>query len=404
MRRAALICALLALAACAHAPASDPPSECLQSRDATISRLKADLTTLKTLGKDNPDLAILVADLTAYADNYRAATTAVCADADANTAQHDCLRRTDELAGAFSAVLTSEADPRALAYRVDTHLAGMEAGLWCEERARRLGGADSRGASWSKGSVFLQEGSGNHGPVQLSASLVCQRKTDTGYDNVPDCDGASLTEGDRFKVAFRAEPDAVVYVFLSNTAGQFQTLFPAQGVANRTQAAERYSLPPGEEWFTLDATSGILEHILVVAAKGVIEDLELLRGANLPPIRGRRPAPQGRHARALLDPLVVRGIKPVEGEPLPAGHDTVPTLEAIASRDERGVVAGAQGPRDGVKRVPLHLLQAVDVGVEFRDGLEQQAAAARGFQRRRRRQRVAVGFDVGVGENVPGYH
>ena len=42
--------------------------------------------------------------------------------------------------------------------------------------------------------------------------------------------------------------------------------------------------------------------------------------------------PEARRARALLEPLVYRGVEPVQGEILLVGETEIPTRDAVVSR------------------------------------------------------------------------
>jgi len=125
-------------------------------------------------------------------------------------------------------------------------------------------------------------------PISLDAMLICERRQPDGsFVEVERCNHATLTENDRFKVAFATDRDAYAYVFLYNEKGQFQMLFPAPGIPNKTTAATNYILPPGDDWFVLDAVGGVTEYVHVVAAPSKILELEKVRGADVPPDQQR---------------------------------------------------------------------------------------------------------------------
>ena len=114
----------------------------------------------------------------------------------------------------------------------------------------------------------------------INASLQCEFQSSEGYMPYPDCNGASLKEGDRFRVILSAPNGAYVYLFLSNSHGDRVMLFPDPGSDNRMRAGSEYVIP-GNDWYTLDENGGTTENIKVIASKTRIPVLEKSRGIEL---------------------------------------------------------------------------------------------------------------------------
>jgi len=195
-------------------------------------------------------------------------------------------------------------NPQRVGWLLENHLALIQRGFDCGRE--QVVADDPRGVKRVKGLTL--EGSAGSTELSLEASLLCQRQTSSGsYENVASCQGATLKEDDRFKVTFKVDDTARVYIFVYNSTGQFQMLFPDQGIDNELVAGREYTLPSGTEWFELDEVSGVTEYIQVVVAKGKVAELEKLRGLRLPPGKQRTQALQ---ARAILEPIISRGVKP----------------------------------------------------------------------------------------------
>lgn len=214
--------------------------------------------------------------------------------------------------------------------QIDALLVGAEAGLQPEQIQWRL---DAK-VDWLAATVRCQTEamSTNRGaeathkealslgaPLRLEASLVCERQTapDT-FEALERCNGASLKQGDRFKISVNTSTPAHLYFYLYNGSGQFQVFFPDKGIDNKTTAETDYALPD-RGWMTLDQVGGVLEHVLVVASLDPIEELEALRGANIPPTREGDVAPSARRIRGIIEPLVTRGANLEQGAPVALG-------------------------------------------------------------------------------------
>jgi hypothetical protein len=92
----------------------------------------------------------------------------------------------------------------------------------------------------------------SNGMIQVQATLDCQYKDKYHrYHDYREYDGATLSEGDRFRVIFSALQNAYVYVFLTNDHGDKTMLFPDRGVDNYVKAKSEYVIP-GNDWYELD--------------------------------------------------------------------------------------------------------------------------------------------------------
>jgi hypothetical protein len=115
---------------------------------------------------------------------------------------------------------------------------------------------------------------------QINASLQCEFQSSEGYMAYPDCNGASLKEGDRFRVILSAPRGAYVYLFLNNSHGDRVMLFPDPNSDNHMRPGVEYVIP-GSDWYTLDENGGTTENIKVIASKKPIPALEQARGMDL---------------------------------------------------------------------------------------------------------------------------
>jgi chemotaxis protein histidine kinase CheA len=118
--------------------------------------------------------------------------------------------------------------------------------------------------------------------VVVNASLQCQfrSKESQQYLPYPDCNGAALKEGDRFRVILSSPDDSYVYLFLSNDNGDRVMLFPDPGIVNKLRGSVEYVIP-GEDWYELDENGGVKEQIRLIASRTPIAALEEARGLEL---------------------------------------------------------------------------------------------------------------------------
>ena len=123
--------------------------------------------------------------------------------------------------------------------------------------------------------------SGSDSKIVVNASLQCMFKSEEGsYLPYPDCNGASLKEGDRFRVILSSPQQAFVYLFLKNDNGDRVMLFPDPGVNNKLKKEVEYVIP-GEDWYELDENGGVKEQIRLIASRAPIAALEEARGLEL---------------------------------------------------------------------------------------------------------------------------
>ena len=122
--------------------------------------------------------------------------------------------------------------------------------------------------------------------LKMSASFHCQYKSGSNYINLKSCDGATLREGDRVRLSVKPFEDGYLYILLFNESGQSQMVFPGENEKNQVPANQRLFIPHDPYyggWFEVDEVSNVTEILSVVFAKERIKDLELARGANVPP-------------------------------------------------------------------------------------------------------------------------
>ncbi len=85
----------------------------------------------------------------------------------------------------------------------------------------------------------------------------------------------NVKAGDKFRVMFRPHTDGYVYVVAIDGSGWAQGIFPppTSPLANPVKAGQEYTLPEGNNWFSLDQFKGI-ETIFFVASQEKRQDLE----------------------------------------------------------------------------------------------------------------------------------
>lgn len=118
--------------------------------------------------------------------------------------------------------------------------------------------------------------------LALDVSLLRQAAKSEGQDPVPIRDGEVLhdgrgdpTQGDQFKLVFRANRSCYVYVLAMDGSGWMQGIFPNSQPSAATPVASHreYMIPDGEVWFGLDRVRGV-ETIYIVASPDPRPDLE----------------------------------------------------------------------------------------------------------------------------------
>jgi len=194
--------------------------------------------------------------------------------------------------------------------------------LDCEERASASASTvSSEGASFG-GSVVSSTGtvldtgmhldvSGSGGrfesrDLDVTATLICERKTAEGYAAVPNCEGVELTGGDRFRVAFRTSVAARFYVLMYNGSGQFQVFSPHDRYPDNAAKAFAPQVFPPDRWLVLDAVGGVTERLVLVVSEYAVQELEALRGAEVAPGPEGQLAAQVRQVRGMLEAAVAR--------------------------------------------------------------------------------------------------
>jgi hypothetical protein len=87
--------------------------------------------------------------------------------------------------------------------------------------------------------------------------------------------GQTLKSGDQFKIRFKMDQDAFLYILLQGTTGNITQLF-----GGKIDRGKTYTLPEGNDWFRLDENSG-QETIFLLPARtplkqldGIIQDLQ----------------------------------------------------------------------------------------------------------------------------------
>ena len=117
--------------------------------------------------------------------------------------------------------------------------------------------------------------------IQFQAKLHCRALVEDSYQDLSSCQSRALWEGDQFKLSFESDQAVYLYVFLSNSTGQRQTLFPRGKSQNLLPANTKSELPMGQ-WFTLDEVGPVTETIHVIYARNPVSAFEALRSLDKP--------------------------------------------------------------------------------------------------------------------------
>ena len=154
-------------------------------------------------------------------------------------------------------------------------------------------------------------------PIGLDVVMVKKTMRNGAAVMVPIKDGDVLKDGrgnakagDKFRIMFRPQTDGYVYVVAIDGSGWAQGIFPAptSPLANPVKAGQEYTLPEGNNWFSLDQYKGI-ETIFFVASQEKRADLEEI----LQSITGReRPATENPQqvTKVAMVPYGVGGARP----------------------------------------------------------------------------------------------
>ena len=176
-------------------------------------------------------------------------------------------------------------------------------------------------------------------PLALDVAVLVQRASDGRLsDPVPIDDGATLysdpndpAAGDKLKISFRANCDCFVYVIAVDGTGFLVPVFPDfESIdPNPVQAHQLYIVPQADEWYGLDAYTGI-EEIYFVASFTRRPELE--RSIKRLAAQKRRLRPDYRPVREAAIVPPTRGLVKVKtGQPATVQaqsgetHDYTPT-------------------------------------------------------------------------------
>ncbi len=159
-------------------------------------------------------------------------------------------------------------------------------------------------------------------------------------------DGIGESIRDEFRVLFRPNQPAYIYVVGVDAVGRVQTLFPSEfpDRTNPVQAGERILIPGGESWYQLDRYIG-LQHIYFYVSP--VPDASLERQLA---IFAAKPAP---------DPVGANGE---------IHYVSVPTILQFGRMQRRGIVTPVSGeiarlPDSAGLEIPTQLV-AADVAGE----------------------------------------
>jgi hypothetical protein len=155
-------------------------------------------------------------------------------------------------------------------------------------------------------------------------SAIGQRMQNGQWAASPMTDGSAVAAGDRIRLVFSTGSDGYAYVVARDAQGGLALLFPGATVrgASRVRAGSVQQAPPGDQWFTVDAASG-LAAIYLLAGHDPLENLEELADE---PESGATPA-----ARLELLSSTLQGL-------LDGRHAAAP--RPIRSRTGREIVDG----------------------------------------------------------------
>ena len=158
--------------------------------------------------------------------------------------------------------------------------------------------------------------------LKLSMNIIAEREVGEGYEEVLVQEGGTLKSGDTFKVYFSTNEDCYTYIFIYDSQGRIQGLFPdpKTGLANRIRGTREYSVPPGGLWFELDENPGI-ETIYVLASYEPLKEIgklfsQMARGGLERQINdfsgwGKEVHTFSQRGVSIRIPVIARGIKDV---------------------------------------------------------------------------------------------
>lgn len=209
--------------------------------------------------------------------------------------RRECLDRAMIAMRAMSTALDADdKDPQQLAWEAESKMAWLGKVLECPK----------------EGAPTLEAKAETQPEVSLTTYLLCQRREQGRFVDVPACTKTPLAENDKVRFGFKVSEPAYIYVLNHNDTGLFQMLFPDKGVPNKVIAEKDYIFPP-DSWLELDDQSGVIEHLQVIASVEPIPELEAQRGVYIEPGKGasKRPSKQAIKTRGVIEPLLTRGFK-----------------------------------------------------------------------------------------------
>lgn len=343
---------------------TDTPGSCkviLDQMNTTQANLEAgfDYALIEAKGKGSyQNLQETKTGFDSLQKDFNLSTAALCEDFDQGrvtpqeySRRRYCLERRLTTLRTMELVLKNNSgqDPDRLTWDVNNKLDYLIQTSTCEEQARTTPEAFDDAPQEGVGGLKITKGGAVDGgalnlntqgqpfqsqPLTLRASLICERLQNGAYVPVPDCEGTTLTENDRFKVALSSSTPAYLYFYLYNGTGQFQMFFPPPGVPNQAKAGVDYFLPPGQGWVVLDNVGGTYEHLQVVASTYPIRELEELRGADIPPAAPGKLGEVAARTRGRIEPVITRSGTPKDETLVTQGR-----IEPVITRG--GKVQGA---------------------------------------------------------------
>jgi hypothetical protein len=104
-------------------------------------------------------------------------------------------------------------------------------------------------------------------PVAFNWAFV--KRASNGSPQIIDfSEKVAVSQGDLFKIIIQPARSSFVYLFLHDAQGDLDLLFPEkfEGFDTATYANMQASIPPGENWFTLDNAKGTERFYLFASA------------------------------------------------------------------------------------------------------------------------------------------
>ena len=118
-------------------------------------------------------------------------------------------------------------------------------------------------------------GSINLSLVGRTPSGITIRGEAPHYKEIEIEEGGNLRSGDFFKIRFKLEKSAYIYILSLDSQGNLTKLYPDRDGKARTQfkAHEAYSIPEDDRWFRLDDNTG-RETFYIVASTNTIKAID----------------------------------------------------------------------------------------------------------------------------------